>query len=99
MNYKEMLILAYFKNNYKKYNLAEIMQMMGMTYSYFTQVMESLFEKEQLLIIKGYIVLSKKAEILLNEKKFASFKFEEFKGQEITRLDINEPYIPIDFKL
>ena len=33
IKYQEFLILAYFRANYKKYDFADVTQMMGMTYA------------------------------------------------------------------
>ena len=69
LKYQELLILAYFKAHYKKYEFNDIAQIMGMTYVEMRDSIEHLLELEYLLCIDSCLVLSKIAEELLKERK------------------------------
>lgn len=99
MGYKEMLILAYFKNHYKKYDFREIMEIMGMSYSQLRKRLEELVEKHYLVHIDDYIVISKVGEDLLKENELDSFDFGEINNEKRRRMNINDIYIPKNFEL
>lgn len=100
LKYQEFLILAYFKSHYKRYKFNEIAQMMGMTYSEMRKSIEYLIESNYLICINEYIVIAKKGEEILEEKKMQDFFVNyENKVDNKKRFNIDEPYIPIGFKL
>lgn len=45
LEYQELLILAYFKANYKRYEFNEIIHIMGMTYEEMIGKIDNLLEK------------------------------------------------------
>ena len=100
LKYQEFLILAYFKANYKKYEFHEIVQIMGMTYVEMRDCIEHLLELNYLLCIESCLVLSKVAEELLEERKLINF-FNKRKKEvcQKERLSVEEPYVPIGFKM
>lgn len=99
MEYKEMLILVYFKSHYKKYDFREMMELMGMTYGQLQKKIDTLFKSEYLLFINDYIVLSKDGELLLNDNELSSFGFEDVKIEKRERMNINDIYIPKKFEM
>ena len=94
LKYQELLILAYLKAHYKKYEFNDIAQIMGMTYVEMRDCIE------HLLCIESCLVLSKDAEKLLEERKIINF-FNKRKKEvcEKERLSVEEPYVPIGFKM
>ncbi len=100
LKYQELLILAYFKTHYKKYEFNDIAQIMGMTYVEMRDCIEHLLELNYLLCIESYLVLSKVAEELLEERKLINF-FNKRKIEvcQKERLNVEEPYVPIGFKM
>ena len=60
MNYKELLVLSYFKNHYKKYDFAELMQLMGMTVYELDKILDLLLERKLLIIHNHCFTLSKR---------------------------------------
>ena len=99
LKYQEILILAYFKSRYKRYNFNQLTQLMGMTYSEMEKSIEHLLELGYLICINGYIVIAKIGEELLEEKKMKNFFMNnENKGLKKEVLDIYETYIPIGFE-
>lgn len=100
LEYQEFLILAYFKANYKKYEFNDIVQIMGMTYDKMRKSIEHLLELKYLVCIKNNILISKKGELLLEEKGLSSFFYDNRKQiTEKNQLSIDELYVPIDFKI
>lgn len=100
LKYQELLILAYFKANYKKYEFNDIAQIMGMTYAEMRECIEHLLELNYLLCIGSWLVLSKDAEELLKDRKLINF-FNKMRKDfyEKDKLSIEEPYVPIEFKM
>ena len=100
LKYQELLILAYFKANYKKYEFNDIAQMMGMTYIEMRNSIEHMLELEYLICIENNIVISKVGEEVLEEKRLSNFFCNNKKETiEKKQLDIDEPYIPIQFEM
>lgn len=100
LKYQELLILAYFKTHYKKYEFNDIAQIMGMTYAEMRKSIEHLLELKYLVCIESSLILSKEAEDLLEEQKLARFFDKREKEYCVkNRLSIDEPYIPIKFEL
>lgn len=100
LKYQDFLILAYFKAKYKKYEFNDIVQMMGMTHAKMRKSIEHLLEMKYLICIKDNIVISKIGESVLEEKGLSHFycnNKEETIGKN--QLSIDEPYIPIKFKM
>lgn len=100
IRYQEFLILAYFRANYKKYEFSEVSQMMGMTYIEMQNSIEHLLKLEYLIFEKNNIIISKKGEKVLEKKGLSNF-FCNHKKEIVKKeqLGIDEPYIPIKFKL
>lgn len=100
LKYQELLILAYFKSHYKKYEFNDIAQIMGMTYAEMRNSIEHLIELKYLLYIESSLIVSKSGEELLKERRLVNF-FEKRKKEvfEKEQLSIEEPYIPIKFKI
>ena len=100
LKYQELLILAYFKAHYKKYEFNDIVQMMGMTYAEMKSSIEKLLELKYLVYIEKNLVLSKAGENVLEERNLAQFFDNKQKEQcKKEQLSINEPYIPIKFEM
>lgn len=100
LKYQELLILAYFKANYKKYEFNDIAQIMGMTYFEMRDCIEHLLKLNYLLCIDSCLVLSKNAEKLLEERKLINFfNIRNKETCEKERLSIDDPYVPIEFKM
>ncbi|WP_313071180.1 hypothetical protein [Lacrimispora sp.] len=99
MEYKQLLILAYFKRNYKKYDFRELMEIMGMSNSYLRKLLTDLFLNQYLLLVDDYIVVSKVGENMLKENILDSFVFGEINIEKRKHMNINDIYIPKDFKL
>lgn len=100
MKYQELLILAYFKSHYKKYEFNEILKIMGMTYAELKNAIERLFDTNYLIYYGNYIVVTKLGEDILKEirlENFFSDKVRESKQKK--QWDIDEPYVPIGFKI
>lgn len=100
LEYQDFLILAYFKAHYKKYEFNDLAQMMGMTHVKMRKSIEHLLELKYLICIKDNIVISKVGEGILEEKGLSHFfcnNKEETIGKN--QLSIDEPYIPIKFKM
>lgn len=99
LKYQEILILAYFKSRYKRYNFNQLTQLMGMTYSEMEKSIEHLLGLGYLVCINGYVVIAKIGEKLLEEKNMRNFFInDENKGLKKEVLDIYETYIPIRFE-
>lgn len=100
LRYQELLILAYFKTHYKKYEFNDIVQIMGMTYVEMRDSIEHLLELKYLLCIDSWLILSKAAEELLNERELINF-FSKRKKEvcEKERWNIDEPYVPLKFEM
>lgn len=99
LKYQEILILAYFKSRYKRYNFNQLTQLMGMTYSEMEKSIEHLLGLGYLVCINGYVVIAKIGEKLLEEKNMRNFFInDENKGLKKAVLDIYETYIPIGFE-
>ena len=73
IKYKELLILSYFQSHYKKYNLDELVRIMGMTYSEMDEFIQHLLNLNQLKIYDNYLVISKSGEQLLDENHMRNF--------------------------
>lgn len=73
LKYQEILILAYFKSRYKRYNFNQLTQLMGMTYSEMEKSIEHLLGLGYLVCINGYVVIAKIGEKLLEEKNMRNF--------------------------
>ncbi len=98
--YQEFLILAYFRANYKKYDFADVTQMMGMTYAEMQNSIEHMLELKYLVCVNNNIVISKEGENVLEEKGLSNFFCNHKKELvEKKQLGIDEPYIPIKFKM
>lgn len=97
--YKKMLLLAYFQSNYKKYEYLEAVRLLGITYDELKSLIDNLIEQRLLLQTGDYLVVSKEGEQkLFNERMDYFFKGKN-KSKEVSRWDINKPYIPIKFIL
>lgn len=100
LRYQELLILAYFKSHYKKYEFNEILIIMGMTFAELKDTIDRLIELEYLKIYDDYIVVSKLGEYILEKNRLDSFYSRNIKEErETTKININEPYIPIGFEI
>lgn len=99
MNYKEMLLLSYFKCHYKKYEFNEIIQLLGITFEELNQMIDILIEKRMLLIYKEHIILSKMAEDILIEQKIPLVSKQIMKSNGKEGINVEEIYIPENFKL
>lgn len=89
LKYQEILILAYFKSCYKRYNFNQLTQLMGMTYSEMEKSIEHLLGLGYLVCINGYVVIAKIGEKLLEEKNMRNFFInDENKGLKKEVLDI-----------
>ena len=100
LKYQELLILAYLKAHYKKYEFNDIALIMGMTYVEMRDCIEHLLELNYLLCIESCHVLSKDDEKLLEERKIINyFKTRKKEVCEKERLSVEEPYVPIGFKM
>lgn len=100
LKYQELLILSYFKSHYKKYEFNELFIIMGMTYSELQDTIDRLLEMNYLMSYNYYILLTKKGENILNDKRLEDFfskKVKDTKSKE--QWDISKPYIPIGFKI
>lgn len=100
MKYQELLILAYFKSHYKKYEFNEILKIMGMTYAELKNTIECLIEMNYLACYGNYIIVTKMGENILIDARLEDFfdkPIEELKVEK--QWDIEEPYIPIGFKI
>lgn len=100
LKYQDLLILAYFKANYKKYEFNEIAKMMGMVYAELGRSIDRLLELGYLIYIKENIVISKNGECLLEEKGLENFFGKEKRVSDNRKqISIDEPYIPIKFNM
>lgn len=103
LKYQDFLILAYFKANYKRYEFNDLTQLMGMTYAMMRKSIEHLLELKYLICIDEDIVISKVGEDLLEKKGLGSFfekdKEETVDKNQLCKLNIDEPYVPINFKI
>ena len=101
MDYKEMLVLSYFKSHYKKYDYNEIMKLLGVTLCDLNNMMDKLLQNNMLLVYDGTLALSKEAEIFLKENQIPVIGTDEIGKIENTqkKIDIDEIYIPKEFKL
>lgn len=99
MNYKEMLILSYFKCHYKKYEFHEIMQLLGLSLYELNRLIDVLIEKRMLLICGEHIVLSKMAEDMLREHRIPLIGMEIRKNNKREKMNTEEIYIPVNFEL
>lgn len=100
LKYQDFLILAYFKANYKKYEFNDIAQMMGMTHATMRKSIEHLLELKYLICINDNIVISKVGEGVLEEKGLSHFFCNnEEETIDKNQLSIDEPYVPINFKM
>ncbi len=99
VNYRELLLLAFFKSRYKEYNYSEAVSVLGVSYKYLRQMMEKL-EKEGLLIrFSQYFVVSKEGEKLLESKRLSNIFEKREKKSDAVKMDINKIYIPKQFHL
>ena len=96
-----MLVLSYFKGHYKKYDFNEILELLGITLFDLNDMINQLLEGDMLFRYDGFLVLSKKGEEILRENRMPKVgrdikkKFRETKKMT----DVNEVYIPKNFKL
>ena len=99
VKYQELLILAYFKSHYKKYEFNEILKMMGMTYKELSITLEHLLKLSYLVHYENYLVISKQREKLLQEEKLGHFyEKNDIITQRKEMWAIDKPYIPQIFK-
>ena len=100
VKYQELLILSYFKSHYKKYQFNELLKIMGMTYLDLKNAIDHLLEMGCLICYGNYIVIAKKGEKLLYEMGLENFFSIVNRDTKLKKqLKIDEPYIPIDFKI
>ena len=100
LKYQELLILAYFKANYKEYEFNEIVRMMGMTNLEVGKALDYLLEMEYLACIEGYIVITRGGEKILSDnnlEKFFLLKFDEMLDKK--QWNIDKPYVQIGFEI
>lgn len=98
IKYKELLILSYFQSHYKKYNLNELVRIMGMTYSEMDEFIQHLLNLKQLKIYDNYLVISKSGEQLLEENHMRNF-FVNATKKKVKQVAKELNYVPIAFKM
>ena len=102
MNFKEAIILAYFKMRNGQYSYEELSRETGLSSSEVARIMMDLLSEGFLKISNGMIELSFKGRIRLQESNMEFFEFEdnnsvdEYKRNAVS---IDEVYLPINFKL
>ena len=99
ITYKELLLLAYFKNNYKVYEYSEAVRVLGVTYDELKIMITMLIKKGLLLQTKEYLIISKCGEEILTKQKLDIFFEEKENINKREKWNIDKPYIPLDFHL
>ena len=100
LDYQDLLILAYFKDNYKKYKFNEIAQIMGMLHVEMRSSIERLLDLKYLVYINDNVIISKRGEKILEEKRLGHFFCNNKKEEKEKRqMSIDEIYIPIKFEM
>lgn len=100
LKYQELLIIAYFKSHYKKYEFNEILRIMGMTYMELNSSIERLIKMNYLACYGDYLIVTKKGENFLKDMRLENFFIGRKRGVKRKKQgNIEEPYIPINFKI
>ena len=100
LDYQDLLILAYFKANYKKYKFNEIAQIMGMLHVEMRSSIERLLDLKYHVYINDNVIISKRGEKILEEKRLGHFFCNNKKEEKEKRqMSIDEIYIPIKFEM
>ncbi len=100
MNYKKVLVLAYFNTVQASYSYKEISRIFGLNIEQVEYTIDKLYE-ENYLILDGYYKLSTKGKAILEEYQLEELNFLE--DSEEGSIFINTPisfddiYIPIGF--
>lgn len=97
--YKQLIILAYFKENYKTYDIYELMKLMGMSFKEVNNHINNLIDKRLMCFINDYLILTKIGEKFLVEKNMDAFSFNQTPVEHKKKMSINEIYVPKDFKI
>lgn len=97
--YKELLLLAYFKDKYKEYDYSEVVKILGVTYKALQIMNDKLIEHKLIKKTTQFFVVSKQGEELLREKQLTNFFSNNKKIEKREKWDINKPYIPKKFSL
>ncbi|WP_210608072.1 sigma-70 region 4 domain-containing protein [Priestia flexa] len=100
MDYKKVLLLAYFNTIQASYSYKEIGEIFGLSSKQVENIIDELYV-EKLLILKGYYKLSSKAKNILDEHGLKDVDFFEIDEESNifvnTPLGFNDIYIPIGF--
>lgn len=97
--YKELLLLAYFKDRYKEYDYSEVVKILGVTYKALQIMIDKLIEDKLVKKTKEFLVVTKHGEELLREKKLTKIFSNDKETEKKEKWDINKPYIPEKFSL
>lgn len=97
--YKELLLLAYFRDKYKEYDYSEVVKLLGVTYKALQIMIDKLIEHKLIKKTTQFLVVSKQGEELLREKQLTKFFSSGKKTEKREKWDINKPYIPKKFLL
>lgn len=97
--YKSLLVLAYFKENYKTYDIYELMKLMGMSYKEINEYIHCLIKKGYMSFISDFFILTKAGEKHLTSMNMNGFCFGQSKKKRKKRMDINQIYVPQNFQI
>ncbi len=97
--YKELLLLAYFRDRYKEYDYSEVVKILGVTYKTLQIMIDKLIENKLVKKTTQFLVVTKQGEKLLREKQLTKFFSNDKETEKREKWDINKPYIPKNFSL
>ena len=99
VRYRELLLLSYFKSNYKSYEYAEVVELLGITFDELKNILSNLIDRGLLVQYENFLVVSKLGEQLLCKERMDAFFDEKRNVKQIEKWDVEKPYIPINFHL
>lgn len=75
--YKKMIILSYFYAKEKKYDLEELLRLLGFTFSERNDFLSSLLEEKRIAYSKNFLLITEKGIKELKNNKMDKFYLEE----------------------
>ncbi|MDH6428067.1 hypothetical protein BSK62_06375 [Paenibacillus odorifer] len=105
MDYRDVLIIFYMNSVKEDYIYADLVELLGLTYTYVIDKIDYLIEQEYLIVNERKIIeVGRKGIEILSEKRFLDINiFDLYDGKELVdgkiskQLEINDIYIPKNF--
>lgn len=97
--YKELILLSYFRDRYKEYDYSEAVRILGVTYKTLQIMIDKLIEDKLIKRTTQFLVVTKQGEELLREKQLTELFSNTIGTEKREKWDIKKPYIPKSFSL